>query len=401
MDEANEIVLDVLLNCILVDQNIRPAMMIQPADYGEATGDDPKTKRILASVQQRFPHLKQSSHYEGYQGIIISHENFDGKVISQREMGRILGYPCYEDYYLGSEDIEYDQSLCVNLPGHPTKCLMNNVCKNNRHQSFMEQMAKKAQQVLQRYPGFEAIHVFVKTQVYVQITMLIDKLLLRTIELNLDDKVSLLNDISNIGSVHNKPIMTRLESAIQYDNPLHQGILVAILLNVKYNPCGIFYPMQLHEQAKYKMDEVVSIGDQLIESVCTVLERKPTDILIDQLIQDSELNSKDKRMLLNHLINDLINIPVGQEYTEKLQSAIQYHNPMHRGILIGMLLRVKHNPFEPLFTLTMTEEERTFVWDVTNELIKNLLGVVRFTRVKSGGKRSRRRSKQTRRKSRN
>lgn len=395
MDEMG---LDVLLNCILVDQNIRPAMMIQPADYGEATGDDPNTKKILASVHQRFPNLKQSSHYEGYQGIIISHENFDGKVISQREMGRILGYPCYEDFIGETEDIEYSQSLCVNLPGYTKKCLMSNACKNNRHQSFMEQMAKKAQQVLQSYPGFESIQVFVETKVLVSTTMLIDKLLLRTVELNLDDKYSLLNDIANIGSVHNVPLMTRLKSAIQYDNPLHQGILVAILLNVKYNPCVIFYPMQLHEQAKDKMVEVISIGDQLIESVCTVFERKPTDTLIDPLIQDSELNSKDKRMLLNHLINDLINIPVGQEYTEKLQSAIQYHNPMHRGILIGMLLRVKHNPFKPLFTLTMTEEERTFVWDVTNELIKNLLGVIRFTRVKSGGKRSRRR--QTRKKSR-
>jgi len=35
------------LNCILVDKDVRSAMLIQPQDYGEATEKDPKTNKIL------------------------------------------------------------------------------------------------------------------------------------------------------------------------------------------------------------------------------------------------------------------------------------------------------------------------------------------------------------------
>ena len=48
------------LNCILVDKDVRSAMLIQPQDYGEATGKDPKTNKILNATQHNFPRLKQS-----------------------------------------------------------------------------------------------------------------------------------------------------------------------------------------------------------------------------------------------------------------------------------------------------------------------------------------------------
>ena len=88
-----------LLNCILVMENIRPSMLIQPVDYSEVSEKDKKTKSILDEIKKIFPKLKQSNHYQEYQGIIISKKNYNNRIdISLEEMGKILGYPCYKDF---------------------------------------------------------------------------------------------------------------------------------------------------------------------------------------------------------------------------------------------------------------------------------------------------------------
>ena len=49
----NKIGTNELINAILVENNVRPAMLIQPADYTEATGKDKKTKSILLAQMHR------------------------------------------------------------------------------------------------------------------------------------------------------------------------------------------------------------------------------------------------------------------------------------------------------------------------------------------------------------
>ena len=72
MNEPNDLDMDVILNCILVNENVRPAMMVQPADYKEASHIEPKTKYIIEEIKKMFPNLLVSSDYETYQGVIIS-----------------------------------------------------------------------------------------------------------------------------------------------------------------------------------------------------------------------------------------------------------------------------------------------------------------------------------------
>jgi hypothetical protein len=386
-EPPDEMGIDVFLNCILVDKGIRSAMLVQPHDYGEVTGKEPETKKILRSIKRNFPKLKQSHDYQLYQGIIISKEDFNGRDIDLHEMGRILGYPCYEDYAPGeSEDIEYVQSLYAILPGHEKVGLFNNACKNNRHQRMMDDMAVSAQQAIRSYPGLESVKVYAETYVDVSITMILKKLTHRSIELNRDDKKSLLNNIDQLVSVGSN-LMKRFEPAIQYDNPLHQGILIGMLLQCKYNPMEIFYPLQKDERTADKLKRIETIGDELITSLCNVLEGKEQDPLVQQLMQGGWSDTSE---YVVPMINGLINMPAGEKYEEKIYSAIQPKNQLHRGILISMLLRVKHNPFEPLFSLTMTEDEHIMVLYISSELVKNTLGVLKFTREKS---RSRSRSR--------
>jgi hypothetical protein len=244
---------------------------------------------------------------------------------------------------------------------------------------MMDDMAVSAQQAIRSYPGLESVKVYTETTISVSTTMILHKLLHRRVVLNRDDKISLLNHIEQLGSPGSN-LMKRLETAIQYDNPLHQGVLIGMLLQCKYNPMEIFYPLQMDKRTVGKIHRIETIGDELITSLCNVLEDKEQDQLIQSLMQGEWTDTSE---YVVPVINDLINMPAGEEYEEKINWAIQSNNKLHRGILISMLLRVKHNPFEPLFSLTMTKSEYINVWYISCELVKNTLGFLKFTREKS------------------
>ena len=98
-DEINKFGIENLINSILVDENVRPAFLLQPADYNEASGKDKETKAVLLQIKKHFPHFKLNENYTPYQGIIISKRNYNNiHEISGVKMGEILGYPCNKDF---------------------------------------------------------------------------------------------------------------------------------------------------------------------------------------------------------------------------------------------------------------------------------------------------------------
>lgn len=54
-NEPNDLDMDVILNCILVNENVRPAMLVQPVDYKEASHEGPKTKYIIEEIKKNVP----------------------------------------------------------------------------------------------------------------------------------------------------------------------------------------------------------------------------------------------------------------------------------------------------------------------------------------------------------
>ena len=57
-----------VINAILVHEDVRPAMLIQPTDVNEVTHHDPKTKYMIDKIVQQFPSLQVSTDYSIYQG---------------------------------------------------------------------------------------------------------------------------------------------------------------------------------------------------------------------------------------------------------------------------------------------------------------------------------------------
>ncbi len=58
--------IETIFNAILVNENIRSAMLIQPQDYNETYGTDKQTSTIVNEIKKIFPNLYISDTYETY-----------------------------------------------------------------------------------------------------------------------------------------------------------------------------------------------------------------------------------------------------------------------------------------------------------------------------------------------
>lgn len=229
-----------LINAFLVESNIRPAMLIQPQNYKEATKNDPLTCFKLAAISTKYPNLIQTEI--GFSGILLSKKTVDVSELNSSKLGKILGYPSFEDYIKINSDME---SSCVDVfvelkTGKKIQ-LFANCCLNENVEyakNYLTETANKASEALFSEPDYKDII----NKVYIEITHIIptSKLitLLMTEKLSEYDKKEILNLIWNLGfdklCVYN----------FNYSNPFHKGILVTLLTHYENNPLEPFFPLQ-------------------------------------------------------------------------------------------------------------------------------------------------------------
>jgi hypothetical protein len=234
-----------LLNIILVSENIRQSILIQPIDYGEFTTDSPITKNILDNITQVFPYLYQSTDYEGFQGVIISYNSYDGQTISSNKMGEILSYPCFSDFSTLDRSIShYDISLNVYINNIKIN-LFTNLCQNRSKIEIFEILAKTSEKVLK---SSELLKDYVVGKVFVTVNKIrlvsdiIDKIILNE-DLDKDDIYEIDNIFWNNFMDDNK---NRVVKHIQFDNPIHKGVLLTLLEGEINQIMSPFYPIQNH-----------------------------------------------------------------------------------------------------------------------------------------------------------
>lgn len=249
--------IDVILNCILVNENIRPSMLVQPQDYDETTGEDPKTKSILQVIKMNFPELKQSENYETYQGIIISKTDYNGQTISLNGMGRVLGYPCYQDF----EDLDRNKTtygIHINIifkNGEKTQ-LLANICKDETKKNIFNDLSAKAKNAFKNtkyktlLKGFEVENVEVISEPIIPTQELINNLI-QNKNMTKAEMDEFKNHLANYGFT---------DILINYDfqlyNPIHQGIILGLLSNYKNQILSPFYPLQSYPGKLEEVDEI-------------------------------------------------------------------------------------------------------------------------------------------------
>jgi hypothetical protein len=219
-------------------------MLIQPFDYGEFTIDSPITKNILENITKIFPHLYQSINYVVYQGIIVSYNNYDGQTISLDKMGEILGYPCFDGFSTLDRSIShYDISLNVYINNIKIN-LFTNISQYKNDELFKD-ITENSEKVLK---SSELLKDHVVGKVFVTVKKIpVVQDMINKIILNEDlDK----DEIDEIDNIFWNNFMddneNRVVEHIQFDNPIHKGILLTLLQEEINQIMSPFYPIQNH-----------------------------------------------------------------------------------------------------------------------------------------------------------
>jgi len=274
MSLIEEIRIENLLNCILVNENVRPAMLLQPVNYHETSGKDPVTKSILHAIKKQFPELLFTEDYETYQGIIISKTEYHGQDISLERMGQILGYPCYQDFeHIDPAKNSYSMRVVAKEKNGMPIELFANVCKDTKKIKVFKQFARKAQSVLNREEykkmlnGIEIVKVDVDVDVTIPVQALIDKLI-KNKRLNKNEIDRIDNILYNFGFSEEKQLY--FSQNFQYTNPLHRGILLDLLIKEKNDILSPFFPLYKYPEQQKKVDEIIAA---LEKDIVDVLEK--------------------------------------------------------------------------------------------------------------------------------
>jgi hypothetical protein len=155
-DAVSKIGEEELANCVLVQEGVRNAFLLQYIDYGENSPNDPESSYKLAGIQEYFPELIQS---ESVQGMLISKNKYTWEEsYDEADMGRILGFPCVDDFdYIvrNPGDPSVTIEIIVHLkPGGDKEEVQIMVyrCKNLSSYPKAVAFAKEAEQVLKKDP---------------------------------------------------------------------------------------------------------------------------------------------------------------------------------------------------------------------------------------------------------
>jgi hypothetical protein len=248
--------LDVFINCILVQNNVRPAFLIQPADYREATSTGPKTSAILTGIRRYFPELILSD-IRG-ETLVSKRAYTNADIKTDTDMGTIIGYPCAKDYPYIREHNNTITTTTIDivvhlLPGEQTDRiqLFAYVCLDDSQYAAAKKLAAACERVLKKDPVVGPIIGYVEAVKSVNnpVSLLIEKLVRGTKNFNEEETYDIENYIANLG-------FDNIDSfAFDYTNPVHRGMIIALLSLYKNNPLSPFFPLQ-HQKNGAESDRI-------------------------------------------------------------------------------------------------------------------------------------------------
>jgi len=275
MSVIDKIGIENVLNIIFVLENIRLAFLIQPVDYGETSENDPKTLYILKCIHDNFPNLILSYNYQHYQGIIISKNNYNGLFdIDNIKIGQILGYPCYLDFdNLDRNNETYMINMVVKLHNGQEIVIFTNICKNLNNLHIFDEMAELAKKLLinntkyiELLEGNNIINVYSDYRKNVSNKSIIYKLL-SNVKIDDDDLMVISNIFYN--NDYDDIIISKIMKTLQFDNQVHIGILLSVIINHENDILSPFYPLQ---QFPPERIEVKTISKKLSNDLLYILE---------------------------------------------------------------------------------------------------------------------------------
>lgn len=255
---VTEIGLSTFLNCVLVREGARPAMLYQAIDAGEFSTTDPNSKATLAAIAAEFPDLVQTPY--GDSSVLFSKTPVSIKDSpSGEELGILLGYPCAPDWpalermFFVSMPTEptYSYELLATIRFDPdpapdteaptrTVQILANQALSNKYRDAMETLRAAAEAALRSNP-LTAPHVErveLKETVNVPIPSVLETLKAGR-ELTNDEWAAVREALFNMDF--------GLELRFYpFDlvNPFQRGVLATLLTYYLHEPLAPFFPLQ-------------------------------------------------------------------------------------------------------------------------------------------------------------
>ena len=257
MDQLRALVINIgleeLLNCILVQKDVRPAFLIQPADYDEATYKDPQTAAKLVAIKHQFPDLIQSV-VDGGEVFIAKHKIKAEDIKENADMGKILGYPCFADYQytLDNKDtIKVGIDINVRLkPGFDKESvqILGYMCRDERFFAESQAFASLCERTLKADPivGKVIDSVYTTKEIIMPIKYLISKLTTNE-AISMSEGHAIINHLWNLGFPEEEG-REITEINYQFKNPVHKGMIIALLTLCDNNQMEPFWPLQYRKE---------------------------------------------------------------------------------------------------------------------------------------------------------
>jgi len=209
-----------IFNVILANENVRPAVYVEDGT-------------MIEQIKKLFPNLIYS---KAFGGMIVSKNKYpNAEKISANEFGKMLGYPCYLDFENLNRNIPYFTiEIIVNYDNNKHIQLFANVCKDAKNLSKFKLIAKKAEKVFQKdkykkmLKPIKINSVYVEKRINIPNLCLIDSLINKK-NLSKIEKSKISGILYNIGSdkIANYDF--------QYNNKIHRGLLIELLLRENYH----------------------------------------------------------------------------------------------------------------------------------------------------------------------
>jgi hypothetical protein len=255
--------LNIYMNCVLVRDGLRNAMLIQPADYNEAISTDPKTASKLRALKKAFPTLVQSD-IRG-ETLISKKVYADTDIKTDADMGAILGFPCAGEFRYTLDHPDEPKTginIDVNLKsGVPSEQIVAYMCKDDKTYNDALAFAAKAETILK---ADAVVGKIVESVSALKNTMMPPKYLIHKLLSNKpladEDKHQIVNYIWNL-SLENSPNYN-----FDFKNPVHRGILIGLLSIYDNNPLSPFYPLQYRPEG-VRVDEITAKWDSALHGI--------------------------------------------------------------------------------------------------------------------------------------
>ncbi len=209
-----------IANAILVNENIRPVVYIEDGT-------------IIEPIKKLFPKLIYSDFFGSV--LVSKKKHANAEEMSPNNFGKLLGYPCYSDFEnLNREIPYYSIEIIVNYDNNKNAQLFANVCKDTKNLNKFKSIAKKAEKVFQKdeykkmLKPIKINSVYVKTEIDIPILYLINRLISKK-KLSKIEKSKINDYLYNIGT-------SKIANYdFQYNNKIHRGLLIELLLRENYH----------------------------------------------------------------------------------------------------------------------------------------------------------------------